>query len=94
MDITLVNAIFSYPINEEVLKDLLYYKNIIVYDPYGTENGFSLFVGKKLLDLGFKGIYKSISLPNVYIKKGTIEQQEIRYNVDLDSLYKIIEELK
>lgn len=94
MDITLVNAIFSYPINEEVLKDLLDYKNIIVYDPYGTENGFSLFVGKKLLDLGFKGIYKSISLPNVYIKKGTIEQQEIRYNVDLDSLYKIIEELK
>lgn len=93
-DVTIINAIFNYPINEKVLNEVLDYKNIIIYDPYGTELGFSLFVSNKLNELYYKGNIIKVTLPHTFIKKGTVLQQETRYGVDLESLYKIIEEVK
>lgn len=94
IDITLINAIFNYPINEKVLRDIVEYKNIIIYDPYGTEYGFAMFVSNKLTELNYGGNIVKVCLPHKFIKKGTIEQQEKRFNVDIDSLMKRIEELK
>ena len=93
MNITLVNAIFNYPLNNNVLKSVLNHKNIVIYDPYGTENGFASFLTLKLYEMGYKGNIVKMALPLEFIKKGTIEQQEKRYNLDLESLYKKIKEL-
>jgi 1-deoxy-D-xylulose-5-phosphate synthase len=90
LNITLVNAIFNYPLNTEVLASLLDYKNIVIYDPYGTVNGFANHVSLKLLELGYKGEILKVCLPLEFIKKGTIEEQEIRYQVDINSLIKLI----
>lgn len=93
LDITLVNAIFNFPLNEAKLKEILNHKNIIIYDPYGTENGFASMVSLKLYELGYKGKITKIALPLIFIKKGTIEEQEKRHNVDLDFLFNKIKEL-
>ncbi len=92
-DITLVNAIFNYPLNNEILSNIISHRNIIIYDPYGTENGFSSLVSLRLLELGFKGNIRRVALPLEFIKKGSIEEQEKRCKVDLDSLTKLIKDL-
>ena len=66
-------------------------ENIVIYDPYGTENGFASSVSLKLYELGYEGNIKRVSLPLNFVKKGSIEQQEKRHNVDLDSLINVIE---
>ena len=94
LNLTLINAIFNYPLNESILKNVLDYKNIVVYDPYGTDKGFVTLVNDKLMDFNYKGKVIKVALPHSFIKKGTIEEQEKRYGIDLESLYKKIEELK
>lgn len=92
LDITIINAIFNYPLNLDVLSNVLDYKKIVVYDPYGTSNGFTMHVYNELIKKGYKGEIKLISLPHSFIKRGSVSEQEKRCNVDLDSLYKVLGE--
>ena len=93
-NVTIVNAIFQSPLDEECLKSLLEYKNIIIYSPYGIEQGFTYHTFIKLMDLGYKNRVNRISLPNKYISKGTIEQQEKRCHIDISSLKELINSIK
>lgn len=94
LDITLINAIFNYPLNENVLKEILDYKNIVIYDPYGTELGFSLLVSNRLVELGYKGNIIKKTIPHIFVKKGSVLQQEQRFGIDLESIYSLLEKMK
>ncbi len=92
-DVTIINAIFISPINIDVLKEALEYKNIVIYDAYATKEGFVDPVKLKLYELGYKGNIVSIGLPNVFVKKGSVSQQEKRYQVDVESVINKVKEL-
>lgn len=93
-DLTIINAIFQKPLDQEVLKMLLDYKNIIVYDPYAIKEGFCYHVLAKLNDLSYQGNVKLIGLENEFITKASIQRQEEYNHVDLTSLYELIDKLK
>ena len=84
IDIELINALFLKPINFEFLKELLDYKEIIIYDPYSVKSGFSMHLESALIDLGFKNNIKIISIDDKYVEKDTILGQEIDNNVDVN----------
>ena len=86
-DITLVNALFANPIDDKVLKDLLSYKEIIIYDPYSTKEGLIESVNLKLNELGYKGAIKSLCVPTQYIKQASIKEQLIEFDLDTESVY-------
>lgn len=92
-DLTIINAMFLYPINIQFLKTLLDYKTIIIYDPYGTENGFSYHLENALISLNYKGNIIKRTIPIKYVKKATILEQEIENNVDIESTTKFLEGL-
>lgn len=92
-NVTLINAIFISPINVEVLKQYLDYKNIIIYDAYATKEGFIEPVKLKLYELGYQGNIVTIGLPNAFVKKGSVIQQERRYQVDVKSVINKVKEL-
>lgn len=94
LDITIINAIFQSPIDLELLKEILDYKNIIIYDPYGIEEGFTYHVIVKLIELGYKNKIHKIALKNQFIQKGTISEQEKRCHVDVESVTSLIQNLK
>ena len=77
----------------DYLKKLLSYKNIIIYDPYSIEEGFTYHLEITLRRLGFKGNIYSFALKNEFITCGSIEQQLKRYNLDLESILKEIYKL-
>ena len=87
---TVVNAIFQKPIDIDLLKSLLNKKQIVIYDLYGTEEGFASIVKFALNDLGYKGIVKSLSVPSSFIKHGSIESQIKSLGLSLDDLSKLI----
>ena len=89
---TIVNAIFQRPINQKALEGLLEYKHIIIYDIYGTEEGFASAVLRKLNDLNYQGKVHILALPNIFVKQGTIEEQLKDLNRDIKSLRDYLKE--
>lgn len=93
-DITVVDALFLSPMDESVLKDLLSYQNVVIYDVYGIKEGFVLHVQNRLLELGYKGKIHIFALPNEFIRKGTVFEQEKRCGVDINTVTSYISKLK
>lgn len=93
-DVTLINAIFQMPINDSFLKNIINYKTIVVYDLYGTIEGFGYSILNSLKNLEYKGKIELICLHKSYPKCATIERQEKLLGVDLDSVVKKINNLK
>lgn len=87
---TIVNAIFQKPIDIELLKTLLNKKQIVIYDIYGTEEGFASIVKEELNKLSYKGIVKSLCVPSTFIKHGSVNEQIIDLGLSLDDLAKVL----
>ena len=83
---TVVNAIFQKPIDVELLKTLLNKKQIVIYDLYGTEEGFASIVKDALNKLSYKGTVKSLCVPSEFIKHASIEEQMTNLEISLDDL--------
>ncbi|MBR2505560.1 MAG: 1-deoxy-D-xylulose-5-phosphate synthase [Bacilli bacterium] len=80
----LINAVYQKPLDIECLKDISKkYKKVIIYNRYATENGFSRDVIYELSKLNFKDEIKDFSLPNIFIKHGSIEEtiKELRLTI-------------
>ena len=94
LDITIINALFQKPLDEECLKSLLNYKNIIVYDAYAIEEGFCYHVLTKLYELGYRDNIKLFGVKNEFILKASIKRQEEMNHVDINTIYEYIKSLK
>ena len=87
---TVVNAIFQKPIDVELLKALLNKKRIVIYDIYGTEEGFASIVIEELNKLSYRGIVKSLCVPSTFIKHGSVNEQINDLGLSLDDLAKVL----
>ena len=85
----IVNAIFQKPIDINLLKSLLD-KDIVIYDIYGTKEGFASLVIDTLNDLGYKKQVKCLCVPNDFISHDNIANQRNKLHLDLDSLDALI----
>jgi hypothetical protein len=87
---TIVNAIFQKPIDIELLKTLLNKKHIVIYDVYGTEEGFASIVKEALYNLSYTGKISSLVVPSSFVKHGTISEQMKELGITLDDLAKLL----
>ena len=83
---TVINALFQKPIDVALLKTLLKKKQIIIYDIYGTEEGFASIVKDELNKLSYKGIIKTLCVLSSFIKHASIEEQITNLKISLDDL--------
>jgi 1-deoxy-D-xylulose-5-phosphate synthase len=87
---TIVNAMFLRPIDEEVLKSLFNKKQIVIYDIYGTKEGFASYVLNYLNEFGYKGKVKVLAIPNDFIKHGNVLDQVKELGITFDDLRKLL----
>ena len=87
---TVINAIFQKPIDIELLKTLLSKKQIVIYDLYGTEEGFASIVKDELNKLSYKGVVKTLCVPAMFIAHGSIDQQIKSLNISLQDLENLL----
>lgn len=86
LNITIVNAIFQSPIDEETIKSLLKYDHIVIYDAYAIEEGFCYHVLAKLNEYNYKNDVKIFAIKNTFIPMASIEHQEKENHVDIDTI--------
>ena len=84
-----VNAIFQKPIDVELLKTLLD-KQIVIYDLYGTKEGFASLVIDKLNELGYQKQVKCLCVPNAFINHDKISNQRETLHLSLKDLNNLI----
>ena len=87
---TIVNAMFLRPIDEEVLKSLFDKKQIVIYDIYGTKEGFASYVLNYLNEFGYNGKVKVLAIPNGFVKHGNVLDQVKELGLTFDDLRKIL----
>ena len=87
---TVVNALFQKPIDVDLLKSLLKMKQIVIYDIYGTEEGFASIVRDELSRLVYKGSIKCLCVPSEFIKHAKIEEQIVSLHISLEDLSNLI----
>ena len=87
---TIVNAMFLRPIDEEVLKSLFNKKQIVIYDIYGTKEGFASYVLNYLNELGYQGKVKVLAIPNDFVKHGNVLDQVNNLHIAFDDLKKLL----
>ena len=90
IDVTLYFALFVLPIDEEAVKELVKYDEIIIYDAYATENGFARYLESVLLDNSYKGKVILKAVPNTFVKQASIEEQRKEFGIDIDSIIKLV----
>ena len=80
-----VNAIFQKPIDINLLKSLLD-KDIVIYDLYGSKEGFASIVITALNELGYKRTVKTLCVPSEFISHASTKEQRSSLHLDLDDL--------
>ena len=81
----IVNAVFQKPIDINLLKSYLD-KNIVIYDLYGSKDGFASIVMDALNDLGYKKNLKSLCVPHEFIPHGSTKEQRNKLHLTIEDL--------
>ena len=89
-DVTLFNAIYVKPIDENKVKELLEYSKVIIYNAYATKEGFAQALESKLLESGYHGEVVIKTVPTVFVKHATIPQQREEFKLTIDDIIDLI----
>lgn len=68
-------AIFLNPVDENAIKKMLVASEIDIYDPYGTDHGFSETVLSSLMKEGYKGKVRTFVIPTSFIDHASTDDQ-------------------
>ena len=79
--VTLVNAIYQKPLDEEWVEKLLSYKKIIIYDAYSVVSGFPQFLAASLMSKGFKGEVVLKAIPDTFVKHASVTEQKAEFGL-------------
>lgn len=89
-DVTLYNAIYVKPMDENKVKELLQYRKIIVYNAYATKEGFANALEAKLLESGYQGKVVIKTVPTVFVKHATVDQQREEFGLRIDGIIDLL----
>lgn len=81
IDISIFNAVYISPIDEEALDLLLLKEKIVIYDPYSTIGGLTDNVINYLVSHNYKGQIISRCIPNTFVKHASISEQLEQFNL-------------
>ena len=82
LDVKVIKAIYLKPFDLEMLKTLLDFKKIVIYDAYSTVNGFASSVSSKLMELGFKGQVIIKAIPDTFVDQASVKEQEEMFGLE------------
>lgn len=75
ISLTLIDPVYLNNPDENDLKELLSYENVLIYDQYGIEEGFSETILSGLMKLGYQGKVHPFALKNAFYPHASIEEQ-------------------
>lgn len=88
INVEVINARFSKPLDMKAIeKSFSKTKKLITIEDNNITGGFGQSIKANIIN---KGIIINLGYPDEFIKHGTVEEIEQKYNLDSESIYKII----
>ena len=75
VDAEIIDPVYLYPIQKDNLYPLMAFREILIYDAYGTKEGFADSVLAGLLELGYQGRVHVRAIPNTFVQQGSTSEQ-------------------
>ncbi len=95
LGVGIIDAIFLNPIDYNALSQLLSSGYIVIYDPYGTKNGFAETVLCALMECGYHGKVSAFALPCSFIDHASVQEQLSEHGLLVDQVFdKILSDLR
>ena len=90
IDVTLYNAIYLRPMDEEKIKKLVSYDKVIIYNPYATREGFANALETRLFELGYKGQIVVKTVPTQTVNQASIEEQRKEFGLLIEDILQLL----
>ncbi len=75
VDAEIIDPVYLFPILKDNLYPLMAFREILIYDAYGTKEGFADSLLAGLMELGYQGKVHVRAIPNVFVQQGTNSEQ-------------------
>ncbi len=89
-NVTLLNAIYQKPLDEEWVDKLLGYQKVIIYDAYSVVSGFPQTLAASLMSKGFKGEVIIKAIPDAFIKHASVKEQKEALGLLSEDIIKLL----
>lgn len=89
-NVKLFNAIYQKPLDTDSIKELLKLNKVIIFDPYGVEEGFPSALATTLLKCDYKGKLIIKAIPSKFIQHSLVEEQLADLNITIEDVIKLI----
>ena len=92
LDVEVIDPVYLCPFQKDNVLPLLRYQNIIVYNAYGTENGFARTLAAALMEVGYRGKLTIRAIPNQFVGQATYESQLRQFGLLPSQILTLIKE--
>ena len=86
--VTLINAVYQKPLDDEWVDKLLAYRKVIIYDAYSVEGGFPRYLSSVLLEKGYKGEVIIKAIPDTFVKHASVKEQKAEFGLLSEDIIK------
>ena len=83
-----LNKIF--PISEDTISRLLRFEKILFVEEGFTNGGIGAYLGNRLINSGFKGVYKNAGIENMFMRSGKPDALLKEHRLDAESIAEMI----
>ena len=88
--VTLINAIYQRPLDNEWVDKLLSYDKVIIYDAYSIEEGFPRYLASTLMMNGYRGQCIVKAIPNTFVKHASTYEQKKEFGLLPEDIVKLV----
>ena len=75
VDVEIIDPVYLFPLQKDNVLPLLSYQSVLIYDAYGTKEGFADTVLSALCELGYKGKVHVRAIPNQFVAHAKYNEQ-------------------
>ena len=93
IDAEIIDPVYLFPILKDNLYPLMAFREILIYDAYGTKEGFADSVMAALLELGYAGKIHVRAIPNTFVPQGTSKEQLSQFGLSPDQIISLAREI-
>ena len=89
-NVSIIDAIYQKPMDEDKIIELLDYNRIIIYNPYSIKSGFAYSLLNRLNELGYKKEIIIKAVPDKFIEQASVTRQLEKLELTPKDILKIL----
>lgn len=93
LEIGFIDPLYLNPISDALVEPLLKSKHIVIYDPYGSKNGFAESLVAKIMEKGYLGKITVFAVGVEFVEHASTEEQLQMFHLDLDEVISFIKDI-